>query len=101
MRDINDKLSSVKGPLVDVLEKLRDRKRNLETAQSELVVYRAQLQPVQEVFTQVEETAVLTEPLDLDRGEDELDKVDVSSDLWPLSSNRDWVRIAKIYGIVP
>lgn len=78
IRDVNDKLNSVKGPLVDVLEKLNERKQNLETAQEQLQVYRAQLEPVREVFTQVEETVVSEEPVDLDKGEDELGKVDVS-----------------------
>ena len=73
---INEKLNSVKNPLIELAEKLKERKQNLETAKEHLKLYRAQLQPVEEVFSQVEECAAEEAPVTLE--EEELGKVDVS-----------------------
>ena len=73
---ISEKLNSVKNPLIELGEKLKERKQNLETAKEHLKLYRTQIQPVEEVFSQVEECAAEEAPITLE--EDELGKMDVS-----------------------
>ena len=66
--DINKSLAEVQTPMLDLLE----------SAQEHLEAYKAQLEPVQEVFFQVESSVEAQAPVDLNKGEDELGKVDVS-----------------------
>ena len=87
---INEKLSSVKNPLIELGEKLKERKQDLETTKEHLSLYRTQLQPVEEVFSQVEECAAEAAPVTLE--EEELGKVDVSCQWtsWVQGSYRVW-----------
>lgn len=64
--------------MLDVLERLQTREQDLRSALEHLETYKAQLEPVQEVFTQVETSVEAQAPVDLNKGEDELGKVDVS-----------------------
>lgn len=76
--DINKSLAEVQTPMLDLLEKLQSREQDLKSAQEHLEAYKAQLEPVQEVFFQVESSVEAQAPVDLNKGEDELGKVDVS-----------------------
>lgn len=84
---INEKLNSVKNPLIELSEKLKERKQNLETAKEHLNLYRIQLQPVEEVFSQVEVCAAEEAPVSLE--EEELGKVDVSCQ-WAFPFEREF-----------
>ena len=76
--DINKSLAEVQTPMLDLLERLQSREQDLKSAQEHLEAYKAQLGPVQEVFFQVESSVEAQAPVDLNKGEDELGKVDVS-----------------------
>ena len=76
--DINKSLAEVQTPMLDLLERLQSREQDLRSAQEHLEAYKAQLEPVQEVFFQVESSVEAQAPVDLNKGEDELGKVDVS-----------------------
>lgn len=76
--DINKSLAEVQTPMLDLLERLQSREQDLKSAQEHLEAYKAQLEPVQEVFLQVESSVEAQAPVDLNKGEDELGKVDVS-----------------------
>lgn len=76
--DINKSLAEVQTPMLDLLERLQSRGQDLKSAQEHLEAYKAQLEPVQEVFFQVESSVEAQAPVDLNKGEDELGKVDVS-----------------------
>ena len=76
--EVNKTLHEVQTPMLDVLDKLQTREQDLKTALEHLETYKAQLEPVQEVFSQVESTVEAQAPVDLNKGEDELGKVDVS-----------------------
>ena len=77
-QDINKSLAEVQTPMLDLLERLQSREQDLKSAQEHLEAYKAQLEPVQEVFLQVESSVEAQAPVDLNKGEDELGKVDVS-----------------------
>ena len=79
--DINKSLAEVQTPMLDLLERLQSREQDLKSAQEHLEAYKAQLEPVQEVFFQVESSVEAQAPVDLNKGEDELGKVDVS-EIW-------------------
>lgn len=76
--DINKSLAEVQTPMLDLLERLQSREQDLKSVQEHLEAYKAQLEPVQEVFFQVESSVEAQAPVDLNKGEDELGKVDVS-----------------------
>ena len=76
--DINKSLAEVQTLMLDLLERLQSREQDLKSAQEHLEAYKAQLEPVQEVFFQVESSVEAQAPVDLNKGEDELGKVDVS-----------------------
>ena len=76
--EVNKSLNEVQTPMLDVLERLQTREQDLRSAQEHLETYKAQLEPVHEVFTQVEGSVESQAPVDLNKGEDELGKVDVS-----------------------
>lgn len=76
--DINKSLAEVQTPMLDLLERLQSREQDLKSAQEHLEAYKAQLEPVQEVFFQVESSVEAQAPVDLNKGKDELGKVDVS-----------------------
>ena len=78
IRKVNEILSGVQTPLLALLENLKQREQNLEITQEHLETYRAQLEPVQEVFTQVQGSVEAQAPVNVLKGNDELDKVDVS-----------------------
>ena len=65
-------------PMLDVLDRLQTRDQDLRSALEHLQTYKSQLEPVQEVFSAVEESVEAQAPVDLNKGEDELGKVDVS-----------------------
>ena len=77
-QEVNKSLSEVQTPMLDVLERLQTREQDLKSALENLETYKAQLEPVQEVFSQVETSVEAQAPVDLNKGEDELGKVDVS-----------------------
>ena len=77
--DINKSLTEVQTPVLEVLERLQAREQDLRSAQEHLEAYKAKLEPVQEVFSQVECSVEAQAPVDLNKGEDELGKVDVSA----------------------
>ena len=64
--------------MLGVLDKLRAREQDLRSALEHLQTYKSQLEPVQEVFSAVESSVEAQAPVDLNKGEDELGKVDVS-----------------------
>lgn len=64
--------------MLDVLDRLQTRDQDLRSALEHLQTYKSQLEPVQEVFSAVEESVEAQAPVDLNKGEDELGKVDVS-----------------------
>lgn len=64
--------------MLDVIDRLQAREQDLRSALENLQTYKAQLQPVQEVFSAVEGSVEAQAPVDLNKGEDELGKVDVS-----------------------
>lgn len=76
--EVNKSLNEVQTPMLDVLERLQTREQDLKSALEHLETYKAQWEPVQEVFSQVESTVEAQAPVDLNKGEDELGKVDVS-----------------------
>lgn len=76
--EVNKSLHEVQKPMLDVLDKLQTREQDLKNALEHLETYKAQLEPVQEVFSQMESTVEAQAPVDLNKGEDELGKVDVS-----------------------
>lgn len=76
--EVNKSLNEVQTPMLDVLERLQTREQDLKSALEHLETYKAQLEPVQEVFSQVETSVEAQAPVDLNKGEDELGKVDVS-----------------------
>lgn len=76
--EVNKSLHEVQTPMLDVLDRLQTREQDLKSALEHLETYKAQLEPVQEVFSQVESTVEAQAPVDLNKGEDELGKVDVS-----------------------
>lgn len=76
--EINKTLNEVQTPMLDVIDRLQAREQDLRSALENLQTYKAQLQPVQEVFSAVEGSVEAQAPVDLNKGEDELGKVDVS-----------------------
>ena len=76
--EVNKGLSEVQTPMLGVLDKLRTREQDLRSALEHLQAYKSQLEPVQEVFSAVESSVEAQAPVDLNKGEDELGKVDVS-----------------------
>lgn len=76
--EVNKSLHEVQTPMLDVLDRLQTREQDLKSALEHLETYKAQLEPVQEVFSQVESTVEAQAPVNLNQGEDELGKVDVS-----------------------
>ena len=78
-REVNKSLHEVQTPMLDVLDRLQTREQDLKSALEHLETYKAQMEPVQEVFSQVESSVEAQAPVDLNKGEDELGKVDVSA----------------------
>ena len=75
--EVNKSLHEVQTPMLDLLDRLQTREQDLKSALEHLETYKAQLEPVQEVFSQVESTVEAQAPVNLNKGEDELGKVDV------------------------
>ena len=75
---VNKVLSEVQTPMLEVLDRLQTREQDLKSALEHLETYKAQLEPVQEVFSAVEDSVEAQAPVDLNKGQDELGKVDVS-----------------------
>ena len=73
VRDVAERINDCEKSLVELKEKVKDRKQNLLRAQEHLTLYRAQLEPVERVFSQLED-AVMDVPV----SKDELGKVEVS-----------------------
>ena len=76
--EVNKALNDVQTPMLDVLDRLKGREQDLRSALEHLQTYKAQLEPVQEVFSAVEGSVEAQAPVDLNQGEVELGKVDVS-----------------------
>lgn len=76
--EVNKALGEVQTPMLGVLDKLQAREQDLRSALEHLQTYKAQLEPVQEVFSAVEGSVEAQAPVVLSKGEDELGKVDVS-----------------------
>ena len=79
--EVHKALSEVQMPILSVLDRLSAREQDLKGALEHLQAYKSQLKPVEEVLTAVEGSVEAKAPVDLNKGEDELGKVDVSSEI--------------------
>ena len=76
--EIHKTLSEVQTPILLVLDRLNAREQDLKSALEHLQEFKAELEPVEEVLSAVEGSVEAEAPVDLNKGEDELGKVDVS-----------------------
>lgn len=72
VRDVAECVNSCGNGLIELKEKVKDRRQNLMRAEEQLNLYRSQLEPVEKVFSQVEDVV-----MDVPVSEDELGKVEV------------------------
>lgn len=71
-KDVTERINGVEAALVELKEKIKDRKQKLLRAKEHLSLYRSQLEPVEKAFSQLEDS-VLEVPV----SEEELGKVEV------------------------
>lgn len=73
VKDIAERINRCQADLVELKEKIKDRKQKINTAKEHILLYRAQLEPVEKAFSQIEDSAVMEVPV----SEEELGKVEV------------------------
>lgn len=89
VKDVAERINSCEAALVELKEKIKDRKQKILRAQEHISLYRAQLEPVEKAFSEIEDSAVMEAPV----SEEELGKVEVSADDDYIDDNDDDINV--------
>lgn len=73
VKDVAERINATEAALVELKEKIKDRKQKILRAKEHVTLYRAQLEPVEKAFSDIEDSVAMEAPV----SEEELGKVEV------------------------